>query len=91
MRDYTQEELLIIAAPYFEQGNSKMYGTSDGNLFHEVSRIDALNHSKGSKTELYELIDSKLDEPVQNTETNNEVIEQIRRGRKPSKSIENVE
>jgi len=75
MKIHTKKELLEKAAHHFEQGAKVMYGTEDGNLFHEKDKHVAHNHSKLAKVKLHVLsledIEAKVDAELdsENTET----------------------
>jgi hypothetical protein len=58
----TKKDLLVLADPYFSQGEKVMYATSDGNFFYEKDKNHASNHSKAAKLALYELKSEDADQ-----------------------------
>lgn len=52
IQEYTKEQLIERAAPYFEKYDS-MYATSDGNYFYPHAKHYADSHAKEKELQLY--------------------------------------
>ena len=62
----TKEELLELAAEYFNEELTVLYGTSDGNIFYKEN--DAKTHARHSELECYTLEAETEVEPETETE-----------------------